>query len=162
MKYLVLLTLLLSNGAWNGQKVYRSETEWRCLLGPERYRVMRGKQSDGAFMGKYVYPTKQEGAYLCAACELPLFLTQDQYDAGSGFPSFKKPVHAKHVYYEEDYRLPFKRYEILCRQCDSHLGHVFHDGPPTKRLRYCVNSTSLKLKIETPNSGEPKVGEILN
>jgi peptide-methionine (R)-S-oxide reductase len=111
-------------------------------LGAERYHVMREKGTERAFSGKYLYESAP-GTYICAACKLPLFDSKDKYDSGSGWPSFKKPIASKNIYYLEDRGLPIKRYEVLCKGCDSHLGHVFHDGPPPKELRYCINSITL-------------------
>ena len=142
MRFFIALLALL---AWNGEKIFRSDAEWRELLGRERYHVMRKKGSERAFLGRYVF-TRSPGVYLCAACDLPLFLSEDKYDSGSGWPSFKKAAAPKHVYYLEDWSLSFKRYEVLCSRCDSHLGHVFNDGPPPKGLRFCINSITLFLK----------------
>lgn len=114
-------------------------------LGPERYKVMRQKGTERAFSGKYLYETAP-GIYHCAACTHPLFSAADKYDSGAGWPCFLKPLETKSVYYVEDWSLPFKRYEVLCRSCDSHLGHVFNDGPPPKNLRYCINSITLILE----------------
>lgn len=114
-------------------------------LGPERYKVMREKGTERAFSGKYLYETSR-GTYVCAACKNPLFHSDDKYDSGSGWPSFRKAIKSENIYYLEDRSLPFKRYQILCRGCNSHLGHVFNDGPPPKGLRYCVNSITLILE----------------
>ena len=103
------------------------------FLGPER-----------AFSGKYLYES-ESGVYRCAVCQNPLFDSQDKYDSGAGWPSFTKPIDSKSVYYLEDHTLPIKRYEVLCRKCDARLGHVFHDGPPPKGLRYCIYSITLML-----------------
>lgn len=126
---------------WILSLIFTAET-----LGEERYKVMREKGRERAFSGKYLY-TETPGVYICAACEAPLFFSEDKYDSGSGWPSFKKTVDPKSVYYLEDHTLSFKRYEVLCRGCDSHLGHVFNDGPPPKGLRYCINSITLTLQI---------------
>jgi peptide-methionine (R)-S-oxide reductase len=99
---------------------------------------------DRAFSGKYLYETKA-GTYICIQCKAELFTSEDKYNSGAGWPSFKKPIHPKSVYYLEDHSLPFKRYEVLCRGCNLHLGHVFNDGPPPKCLRYCINSSSLDI-----------------
>ncbi len=111
-------------------------------LGPERYKVMREKGTERAFSGKYLYESG-DGTYVCAACKNPLFASDDKYDSGAGWPSFLQPIAPKAVYYLEDWNLPFKRYEVICRGCNSHLGHVFNDGPPPKNLRYCINSITL-------------------
>lgn len=141
---LSLLTLLLSC-AFNGEKLTLTEVEWEARLGPEKYRVMRQKGSERAFLGQYVF-TEKAGTYTCAACELPLFHSEDKYDAGSGWPCFTRPTSSKNVYYLEDWALRFKRYEVLCSKCDSHLGHVFNDGPEPKHLRYCIQSIALQLR----------------
>ena len=149
MKYVTsffLFGVALFN-AWDGSKVIRSEKEWRSILGDERFRIMRQKGTEAAFVGKYVYPTNGPLIYTCSACALPLFHTKDQYDAGSGFPCFKQPIASKHLYYEKENTCPIKRYEVLCRRCDSHLGHLFHDGPPPKNLRYCINSMALEISF---------------
>lgn len=114
-------------------------------LGPERYKVMREKGSERAFSGVYLYETAR-GVYICAACKNPLFHSDEKYDSGAGWPSFRKAISTESVYYLEDRNLSFKRYEVLCRGCDSHLGHVFNDGPPPKGLRYCINSITLFLE----------------
>ncbi len=98
--------------------------------------------TERAFSGKYLYETRS-GIYSCAVCKNPLFDSEEKYDSGAGWPSFKYPIGSKNVYYLEDLSLGFKRYEVLCRGCDCHLGHVFNDGPPPKRLRYCINSITL-------------------
>lgn len=99
-------------------------------------------QPERAFSGKYLY-SEDVGIYHCLSCKNPLFSSGEKYDSGSGWPSFKKPIHPKSVYYLEDWKLSFKRYLVLCRGCNTPLGHVFHDGPPPKRLRYCIKSTTL-------------------
>lgn len=103
-------------------------------------------KTERAFSGKYLYETAP-GIYRCAECKNALFKSEDKYDSGAGWPSFTKPAETESVYYLEDWSLPFKRYEVLCRKCNSHLGHVFNDGPPPKGLRYCINSVTLIHEI---------------
>jgi peptide-methionine (R)-S-oxide reductase len=142
MVFPILWAIATLFGEWDGTKTVHSDAEWRDQLGRERYNVMRKKATEGAFTGKYVFPGRP-GYYACGACALLLFECAEQYDAGSGYPSFKKPLAPKNVYYKEDLSFYFKRYEVLCSQCDSHLGHLFRDGPPPKNLRYCINSVAL-------------------
>lgn len=128
--------------------VQYSEAQWMARLGSERYKVMRQKGTEKAFSGAYLHEWRN-GSYLCAACECPLFDSKDKYEElGSGWVSFCQPINAKSVFYEEDWRLPFKRYEVLCRSCRSHLGHVFHDGPPPKQLRFTINSIALLFVLQ--------------
>jgi len=140
---LIFFAALFATVEWDGVKITHSENEWLQILGIARYNVMRKKGTERAFLGKYTYK-QGEASYCCAACDLPLFEGSEQYDARSGYPSFKKAVTAKNVYFEEDWSFSFKRYEILCRRCDSHLGHLFNDGPPPKNLRFCINSIALE------------------
>ena len=102
---------------------------------------------ESSYSGYYL-PIEEEGVYLCASCNLPLFSFENQYDAGNGWPSFTYPIAKKTVYYREDWSLGFKRYEVLCRGCDSALGHVFYDGPPPKHLRFCIHSNCLKIEFK--------------
>lgn len=102
-------------------------------------------QCDRAFSGKYLYE-ERAGIYACAACKAPLFSSEDKYNSGAGWPSFRGPIEKKAIYYLEDWELSFKRYAVLCRGCHSHLGHVFHDGPPPKNLRYCIQSSMLVFR----------------
>lgn len=137
------LILIFALALWNGEKVVHSEREWIQLLGIERFAVMRQKQTEPAHSG-LAYIEDGDAIFLCAGCDLPLFAGKNFIPVGNGWPNFTKPVVKNHVYYLEDWRLSFKRYEVLCSRCDSHLGHLFHDGPPPKNFRYCINSLSLK------------------
>jgi len=127
-----------------------SDAEWKEQLGEKRYRVMRCKAREPGFSGAYL-DEERVGTYVCAACGKVLFQSEDKYsEPGCGWPVFKKPIDSTSVLYLEDRTLGFKRYEVKCRGCESHLGHVFHDGPPPKHLRYTINSIALLFIVKNP------------
>jgi len=127
------------------EKVVKTEAEWRETLTPEQYSICRGAGTERAFTGKY-WNTKTAGIYHCAACDAPLFSSETKYDSGSGWPSFYAPISEDAVIEKTDRSHGMVRTESLCARCDSHLGHVFPDGPQPTGLRYCMNSASLLLK----------------
>lgn len=122
-----------------------SESEWRKRLSPEQYHVLREAGTERAFAGKY-NDNKADGVYDCSACGLPLFDSADKFDSGSGWPSFTQPIGPEAVSDHTDTSHGMTRTETRCARCDSHLGHVFPDGPPPTGLRYCMNSISLDFK----------------
>jgi len=128
-------------------KVVKTDEEWRRLLTPEQYRIMRQKGTERAFTGEY-WNTKTKGVYRCAGCGQELFESDTKFGSGCGWPSFWAPAGEKTVRTESDTSLGMVRTEILCSRCDAHLGHVFEDGPKPTGLRYCVNSAALKLVKE--------------
>ena len=134
-------------------KLNKTEREWQRELSPEEYRITRQKGTEPAFTGQY-WNTKQQGTYVCRCCGTELFTSDTKYDSGSGWPSFYRPVNAGAIDEQEDSTHGMTRTEIICHNCDAHLGHVFEDGPQPTGLRYCVNSASLQLKTEEKNDEE--------
>ena len=128
-----------------GDKIVKSDAEWREMLTPEQYQVCRQKGTERAFTGKYDR-CKDKGTYVCQCCGNPLFSSDTKFDSGTGWPSFYAPIDPEAVEEEEDNSFFMRRTEVLCARCDSHLGHVFPDGPAPTGLRYCMNSVSLDLQ----------------
>ena len=121
----------------------RSEDEWRRVLSPEQYRVLREQGTEAPFTGAY-WDDHGEGVYRCAGCGTELFSSDDKFESGSGWPSFTQPVDDAAVGAREDRSHGMVRVEVVCRGCGGHLGHVFPDGPEPTGLRYCINSCSLQ------------------
>ncbi|MGH7692543.1 MAG: peptide-methionine (R)-S-oxide reductase MsrB [Candidatus Dormibacteria bacterium] len=120
------------------------DAEWRARLSPEEFHVLREKGTDPQFSGQYTHPGLK-GTFRCAGCGAELFLSDTQFDSGSGWPSFSAPVDLTHVETAEDKSLGRTRTEVTCSRCGGHLGHLFDDGPAPTGQRWCINSTSLKL-----------------
>lgn len=128
-------------------RTIKSDDEWRAILTPEQFRVLRRAGTEPAFAGEYT-DTSDPGIYRCAGCAAALFSSADKFHSGCGWPSFTRPIAPDAVVEREDDAFGMMRTEVVCASCDGHLGHVFPDGPAPLGTRYCINSVSLGLDPE--------------
>jgi len=128
-----------------GYEVEKSEEEWKQILSPVEFKILREKGTEYAFTGEF-FDHKEKGMYICAGCGNELFTSDSKYDSGCGWPSFYEPLNKEKIGELEDRSHGMVRTEIVCNKCGGHLGHVFPDGPKPTGLRYCVNSASLDFK----------------
>ena len=125
-----------------------TEDTWRQKLSPEQYKVLREGATERPFTGKYVN-TKDKGTYTCAACGSQLFSSDTKFESGTGWPSFYEAKNREHVELVPDRSWGMDRVEVRCKNCGSHLGHLFDDGPAPTGLRYCINSCALNLEPDS-------------
>ena len=124
------------------RRVEKTDDEWRNLLTEEQFYITRKKGTEARFSGEHC-SRHEPGVYNCICCDTPLFDSTEKFNSGTGWPSFTQPIKENAVKYEKDGAFGMIRVEVMCNVCDSHLGHVFPDGPNPSGLRYCINSVSL-------------------
>ena len=138
-----LTTALVTPRLALAYQVTHTDAEWRKLLTPAQYNILRQAGTEPPFSSPLLNE-KSPGTYQCAGCELPVFSSKTKYDSGEGWPSFWAPL-PNAVLTQADNSFGMQRTEVHCRRCGSHLGHLFHDGPPPTGLRYCIDGLALKF-----------------
>lgn len=131
------------------ERIEKSEAAWKKELSDYEYYILREKGTERAFTSNLLN-NKEAGVYTCAACSLPLFLSDTKFKSGTGWPSFYAPINDINVAEIADMSYGMVRTEVVCARCDGHLGHVFSDGPKPTGLRYCINGVALDFEEKEP------------
>jgi methionine-R-sulfoxide reductase len=143
MNWKTILEIAAEGNLAPDRRVEKTEAEWAAILGPEEFRITRKHGTERPFSGAHC-SSYEPGRYSCVCCGTILFDSGEKFDSGTGWPSFTLPIADNVIKYVVDNSYGMRRVEVQCNVCDAHLGHVFPDGPPPTRLRYCINSLALK------------------